>query len=82
VFRRPDGSVFTRHPADVSDDVDVRASVQGDLAPRLDAGFVEERRENRSVGSCRRRTTSARPSSHPARARVGETIEVVRHRIV
>jgi ribosomal protein S18 acetylase RimI-like enzyme len=49
VFRRPDGRTFTRDPNDVADAVDVYASVDGDLAPWLAAGFVEHRRENRYV---------------------------------
>jgi len=34
---------------DVADDVEVHAWVQGELAPWLAAGFVEQRRENRYV---------------------------------
>jgi GNAT superfamily N-acetyltransferase len=49
VFRRPDGRTFTRDPTDVADGADVYASVDGDLAPWLAAGFVEHRRENRYV---------------------------------
>jgi ribosomal protein S18 acetylase RimI-like enzyme len=49
VFRRPDGRIFTRDPADVDDGLDVYASVDGDLGPWLAAGFAEQRRENRYV---------------------------------
>lgn len=62
MFRRPDGKTFTRDPADVDPAVDVYASVAGDLAPWLAAGFVEHRRENRYVVP----TTTAGGSEPPA----------------
>lgn len=61
MFHRPDGRVFTRDPTDVDDNVDVHASVEGDLAPWLTAGFVEHRRENRYVVP----TATARRSQPP-----------------
>lgn len=49
MLRRPDGRFFTRDPADVGDEVEVYASVDGELAPWLATGFAEHRRGNRYV---------------------------------
>lgn len=62
MFRRPDGRTFTRDPEDVDDDVDVYASVDGDLAPWLAAGFAEQRRENRYVVWTNARDAAPLPS--------------------
>jgi RimJ/RimL family protein N-acetyltransferase len=61
VFRRPDGRLVTRDPADVDDVEDVYASVTGDLSAWVAVGFVERRRENRY----RVPTTTASSSEPP-----------------